>query len=334
MNLAKTEGRTILKFCIVKKILTTFALAFALCGAVNVSAHQHPDGNTHSKVDTVLLSETTDGDYLVRRILLKTCADDDYSVYYAINSSLVNSNFDNNDTLLKELDCKLCRMAKNAKVEKISITGYASPDGCRYANQQLAEKRATQIKEYIAQKYPSLCSCNIELTGTADMWGSAVPLVEACAVPEKDAVLEILRGRQTPAQKEAALKRHPAAWNYLKENILPQLRKTDIDIRCDECRIIEEKTLIRKPAQKPQPQPETVTEEVTIVEVPMSHKTEKELKREAREAEKLAKHEMREARKIARAEEKAARKIAKKERKAAKKAAAAARKVEKAASKM
>ena len=35
--------------------------------------------------DTVMLSETTDGDYLVRRFIVKRPGDTDYSVRYQIN---------------------------------------------------------------------------------------------------------------------------------------------------------------------------------------------------------------------------------------------------------
>ena len=46
--------------------------------------------------DTVMLSETTDGDYLVRRFIVKRPGDTDYSVRYQINLAKLSSTLDGN----------------------------------------------------------------------------------------------------------------------------------------------------------------------------------------------------------------------------------------------
>ena len=44
--------------------------------------------------DTVMLSETTDGDYLVRRFIIKRPGDTDYSVRYQTHLTTLSSTLD------------------------------------------------------------------------------------------------------------------------------------------------------------------------------------------------------------------------------------------------
>lgn len=119
----------------------------------------------------------------------------------------------------------------------------------------------------------------------------------------------------------------PAAWSYLKKNVLPKLRRVELTIGYGAGNIVEQRTMIPKPKPAPQPQPAqpaepyvVVDEQVNgiIVEMPDRHEYKKEVreesrevKKEARAAERLARKEAREAQKIVRQQEKAAKKIAK-----------------------
>ena len=159
-------------------------------------------------------------------------------------------------------------------------------------------------------------------------------------------VLQIVDGNQAPMAKEQALKRNPAVWNYLAEQILPPMRRVEVMIGYATDRVVEERILVKKPAPQPAAPAEdyvVVEEDVNgvIVEMPDKDEARKEMreeshavKKEAEAAHRLAKHDAREAAKIARAQEKAAKRIAKKEAKAAKKAARAAKKTYKDLEKM
>ena len=161
---------------------------------------------------------------------------------------------------------------------------------------------------------------------------------------------------QTPEQKELALEKLPAAWNYLKANILPPLRRVEVMIVYADGNIVEQRTLKPKPAPAPAPAPapesyEVVDETITgvIVEMPESKREMREehrvaareakqdatmTRREAREAARIAKRDAREAKKIERRSARAAEKMARKEAKAAKKGAKAMQKNEKDLEKM
>ena len=51
-----------------------------------------------------MLSETTDGEYLVRRFIIKRPGDTDYSVRYQINLAKLSSTLDGNSRELGDLD--------------------------------------------------------------------------------------------------------------------------------------------------------------------------------------------------------------------------------------
>ena len=217
-------------------------------------------------------------------------------------------------------------------------------------NEALAARRANDFKAYLDRKYGFSKKYKVTVNSVAEDWEMCRTLVAQSSVPDKQAVLGILDGRQSPDQKELALKKMTAAWDYMKENILPPLRRVELTIDYKVNSIVEQRMLISKPKSQPAPQPAqpaepyvVVDEQVNgiIVEMPNEHEYKKEVREESREArkearaaERLAKREAREAQKIVRQQERAAKKIAKKEAKAAKKAEKAARKTYKELEKM
>ena len=320
-----------------------------MCAAAGATA-QTKSAVPAPAADTVLLSETADGDYMVRRFLVKSRNDTDYSVRYRINLATLNAALSGNSKELDELNAFVGDLTKDTlkQVSAVTITGYSSPDGPVKFNEALAARRANDFKVYLDRKYDFSKKYKVTVNSVAEDWEMCRTLVAQSSMPDKQAVLGILDGRQSPDQKELALKKMTTAWDYMKENILPPLRRVELTIDYKVNSIVEQRTLIPKPKPTPQPaqpaEPYVVVDEQVsgiIVEMPNEHEYKKEVreesrevKKEARAAEKLAKHEAREAQKIVRQQEKAAKKIAKKEAKAAKKAEKAAKKTYKDLEKM
>ena len=307
-----------------------------MCAAAGATA-QTKSAVTAPAADTVLLSETTDGNCIVRRFLVKSRNDADYSVRYRINLATLNAALSGNPKELDELNAFVADLAKDTlkQVSAVTVTGYSSPDGPVKFNEVLAARRANDFKAYLDRKYGFSKKYKVTVNSVAE---------------DKQAVLGILDCRQSPDQKELALKKMTAAWDYMKENILPPLRRVELTIDYKVNSIVEQRMLISKPKPQPAPQPAqpaepyvVVDEQVNgiIVEMPNEHEYKKEVREESREArkearaaERLAKREAREAQKIVRQQERADKKIAKKEDKAAKKAEKAARKTYKELEKM
>lgn len=340
-----------------KTIFTTFAFSLALCAVVPAAA-QTRNAVAARAADTVVLSETTDGDYLVRRSIVERQADTDYSVRYHINLATLNAMIGGNSRELNELNAFVERVLDDSltKVNSIVITGYASPDGPEAFNEQLARNRARDFRNYVDKKYGFSKKFNVRTSFVAEDWEMCRKLVAESSMPEKQTVLRIIDGGQSSAEKEAALKKMPVVWDYMAQHILPPVRRVAMTINYDEGDLVEQRTRIRKPVPAPAPapapqpvvqvcEPETrpcdcveVEESITgiIVEMPdpdaeaysgSSRGVRQAARRDIRGGREVAARNSREAERIADEEMKAARKIAKKEAKAAKKAEKAARKV-------
>lgn len=304
--------------------------------------------------DSVLLSETTEGDYIVRRYLVRSSGDADFTMHYRISLATLDTSLGGNPKQLGDLNAFLSGLVGDTlrKVQSVTITGYSSPDGPVQLNEKLAAQRAQDFKAYADSKYGLSERYTVRVNSVAEDWKMCRTLVAQSQIPDRTAVLQIIDGTQTPEQKELALEKLPAAWNYMKANILPPLRRVEVMIAYADGNIVEQRTLKPKPAPAPAPETyEVVDETITgvIVEMPESKREMREehrtaareakqdatmTRREAREAARIAKRDAREAKKIERRSARAAEKMAKKEAKAAKKGAKAMQKNEKDLEKM
>ena len=282
--------------------------------------------------------------------MVKSRGDADYSIRYQINLATLNATLNGNPQELDQLNGFVGNLMKDTlkKVQSVTITGYSSPDGPLKFNEALAAKRANDFKAYVDKKYDFSKKYKVAVNSVAEDWEMCRALVAQSSMADRQSVLNVIDGKQSSDQKEMALKKMPAAWDYLKANVLPKLRRVELTINYGAGNIVEQRTMIPKPKPAPQPQaaqePYVVVDEQVngiIVEMPNEHEAKKEMrgeskemKKEAKAAEKLAKKEAREAQKIVRQQEKAAKKIAKKEAKAAKKAEKAAKKTYKDLQKM
>lgn len=233
----------------VKTILFTFALPLAMCAAHGATA-QTRSTMSAPKADSVMLSETTDGDYLVRRYMVRSDSDTDYTLRYKISTSTISTNFDGNPTEIKGLDNFIGSMDNDSlmHVRAITITGYASPDGPLALNQRLAKGRAQSLKAYVDKKYGLSKKYEISTSSEASDWNAAREAISRSNVPHKQEVLNIIDQRDAAPAIEQRLKAMPTeVWTYLAEQILPPMRYAEIVISYAEGRIVEQRTLIPQP---------------------------------------------------------------------------------------
>jgi hypothetical protein len=79
----------------------------------------------------------------------------------------------------------------------------------------------------------------------AENWDAAEASVRASKITDRQAVLDILNSRDSDQQKELRMKRMaPAVWNYMRETILPPLRRVEMTVHYAEGRYAEQRMLI------------------------------------------------------------------------------------------
>ena len=183
-----------------KTIFTTFALFLALCAAAGATARAG-SAVPAPAADTVMLSEATDGDYIVRRFLVKRQGDTDYSIRYQINLASLSAALDGNSRELDGLNAFVDNLMRDTlmHVKSVEITGYSSPDGPRAFNETLARNRARDFKSYVDKKYGFSKKYDVTLNSVAEDWEMCRALVARSSVPDKQAVLDIISGRREPS---------------------------------------------------------------------------------------------------------------------------------------
>ncbi len=315
------------------------------------SAAAAPAGNPESApaADSVLLSEQTDGDYLVRRYMVKDQGDAAYSVLYQINLATLSSTLGGNTRELDQLNTFINQLGSDTlmKVRSVIITGYSSPDGPAAFNESLARRRAQGFRTYVDRKYSLSKRFDVTTRSVAEDWEMCRSLVAQSNIPDRQNVLRIIDSNRPIEAKETELKQLPAAWEYMKRNILPPLRRVELSINYGEGTVVEVRTRIRPACPEPAPKPEPAaakpeqccvviddTATGILVEMPESgrefrrdvRQVERAIDREERTVrdatrpiEELSGKEARAARKLARREARVARRMARAEAKAAQK---------------
>lgn len=119
------------------------------------------------------------------------------------------------------------------KISSIHILAFASPDGNTAYNEQLAERRAINIKNYLIRKFPHIDTCRIHTCPQGENWQGLRRLVdERRHLPHRGQILYIIDNSNTGIQRKKALKLlesdsiHP----YIRARILRSLRSAILQI--------------------------------------------------------------------------------------------------------
>ena len=246
-----------------KSLFKTLLFVVAAVAAASVSAQSRTANArmqaARAKADTVLLSQQTDGPYTVSRILVRgnSPQKSQYDVHYAISRSDVERDMDNNARQLNDIAGYVDRRSGDTlrHVECIRVMGYASPDGPDGMNRRLAAARARNFAAYLDRLYGTSKYYTVTVDSKALPWSSCRAAVASSSIPDRTAVLAIIDGNMTDAEKQVRLKRMPEAWTYLASNVLPSLRRVDVELDYDNDRLLTVRELTN-------PQPEIVVVDV------------------------------------------------------------------------
>lgn len=232
-----------------KTFTTILSIAFVVGFGSMASAHHRTNAIAEPQSDTVVLATYQEDDYLVKRYLVNLPNEkmSDYSVRYSINVAQLEPDFNGNSDALTALSHFIGQKLADtvARIESITITGYASPDGPLALNERLATQRAEDFKGYVDEKYHLSAHYPLTTKGVAEDWQMCRTLVDASnAIPHKEEVMAILDSTLSDNAKEQELKRMTEVWDFMRTDILPPLRRVEIVINYAQGTIVEERTLI------------------------------------------------------------------------------------------
>ena len=120
------------------------------------------------------------------------------------------------------------------EVQKLTITGYASPEGDFNANLALSQRRADSFKSYLITMYGTLSGLSqFPAVGKGEDWaGLRKSVAESPYVPMKEDVLRLIDGYSIEGGREARLMQlgGGSVYKYLLENLYPPLRRMDMEV--------------------------------------------------------------------------------------------------------
>ena len=194
------------------------------------------------EITETLITDTIHGDALVT---------------FLINEAEMRSDLNDNQHDLDKITSILDQVMndKAIRLQRIIISGYASPDGPYAKNARLAENRTNILKEFIEGRY-DVSNDLIETHSVAEDWDGLERFVENASDSDllnKQAILDIIRSNQNLDVKERKIKSFKKDFEYLKENCLPQLRRSEYYIQYFKDSRFVTKNIIDQPEPEPEP---------------------------------------------------------------------------------
>ncbi len=155
-------------------------------------------------------------------------------LYFALQQSNVKPKEIKKEEIDKLIQSVLdAKQDPNKELKNIKIASYASPDGPEELNQGLVEKRGASSKAAFERKLKKAeIEENTEFlmteTTPSEDWDGFKKLVEESDMEDKDLILRVLSMHSDPVVREKEIKNIAEAYEGLKKDILPLLRRSII----------------------------------------------------------------------------------------------------------
>lgn len=119
----------------------------------------------------------------------------------------------------------------DATITRITIKGYASPEGSYSNNVRLAMGRTAALKDYVREHYhfaPEIMSTDYE----PEDWAGLRAWVDKCTLPNRDGLLSIIDSDMQPDPKDHEMRRrYPSDYKVILDSVYPALRHSDYTVR-------------------------------------------------------------------------------------------------------
>jgi tetratricopeptide (TPR) repeat protein len=135
----------------------------------------------------------------------------------------------------------------NRQFKAATISSYASPDGTMKLNEKLSGDRGTSADKFIKKEFDKIEAAKAanffnELT-TPEDWDGFKTAVQASNIQDKDLILRVLSMYTDPDVREKEIKNMSAAFEALKTDVLPKLRRSQFLINVDKIGRTDEQIL-------------------------------------------------------------------------------------------
>ena len=159
---------------------------------------------------------------------------EDMIIDFKVNEINIDFALFNNKEALAEI-VKALQQIKNtegAKLDRIEIVGYASPEGKMEYNKQLAGDRAAALEKYLLEQLPYLRMSSFKLKNGGENWSGLRKMVAESDMPYKKEVLYIIDNvpeeinyvKNTSRKKQLMDLASGVPFNYMRKVFFEKLR--------------------------------------------------------------------------------------------------------------
>ena len=156
-------------------------------------------------------------------------------IHYLINmANIRNTELTSEDIAALKEYVTLVNESEDLEFIDMLVSAYASPDGPLDFNDKLSVKRLESANKYIAREFEKAKIADIDKEGfvksksTAEDWEGFKAEVENSNIEDKDLILRVLSMYSDPVVREQEIKNMAAAFEVLKDDILPKLRRSKL----------------------------------------------------------------------------------------------------------
>lgn len=157
----------------------------------------------------------------------------DMVIDFLVSRTYIDLNLFENKSILDEVVAALHQLgAKNVAIDRIEITGYASPEGGNDFNMKLGEGRSKALKQYLLKEVSELNDSTFVLINGGENWSRLREIVAASDMKYKEEVLDIIDNvpaeidlkKNTSRKKQLMDLKGGVPYHYMVKNFYPRLR--------------------------------------------------------------------------------------------------------------
>ena len=159
-------------------------------------------------------------------------------LHYLINEATLQSkDLKAEDVQLLKDYIKMVSLDPNRQFKAAEISSYASPDGPLDLNEKLSVKRGTTADKFMKKEFEKVEAAKgagfFNEKTTAEDWDGFKAEVEKSNLADKDLIIRVLSMYSDPVVREKEIKNMSAAFEALKKDILPKLRRSKLFVNVD-----------------------------------------------------------------------------------------------------
>jgi tetratricopeptide (TPR) repeat protein len=159
-------------------------------------------------------------------------------IHYQINQAdITGKELKAEDIALLKEYIKSISADSSRKLKSTDVSSYASPDGSMKINTPLSEKRGKTAGKFIKKEFTKIDAAKADgffnEKTTSEDWDGFKSEVEKSTIQDKDLILRVLSMYSDPEVRNKEIKNMTSAFEKLKTDILPKLRRSQMAVNVD-----------------------------------------------------------------------------------------------------